>query len=53
MMIVRSVMLENYTDCPFYYEIVLQPQQIFKSVYWTGQWQNYKKCKSEMLSKYL
>ena len=27
MMIVRDLFVENYADCPFYGEIILQPQQ--------------------------
>ena len=33
MIIVISLMLENYSNCLFYDEIMLQPQQRFQSVY--------------------
>ena len=33
MIIVRRLMLENYANCLFYDEIMLQPQQRFQSVY--------------------
>ena len=35
MIILRSLMLENYTYCPFYYKIILQSRQNFKSLYRT------------------
>ena len=30
MMMVRSLMLKNYTDCPFYDEIILQKRWVFE-----------------------
>ena len=33
----KDLFIENFADCPFYYEIILQLQQGFKSVYRTSQ----------------
>ena len=30
MMMVKSLMLENYTDCPFYDKIILQKNEFLK-----------------------
>ena len=37
MMVMRDFLVENYADCPFYDEIVLQSQEGFKRLYRTSK----------------
>ena len=37
MMVMRDFLVENYVDCPFYDEIVLQSQEGFKRLYRTSK----------------